>query len=93
MLVRRIKNGYQFESPTIDGAFIVSLTLTDSGKEKLETCPVGVPASFKPRILPDGTIEKTVGTVRWKNFLKMKEKGIPTMFIDPHREGSLPRTW
>lgn len=93
MLVRRVKNGYEFESPTNDGAFIVRLMLTDSGKEKLETCPVGVAVSFKARVLPPGTIKNAIGPERWKNFLHAREKGIATMFIDPHKPGSMPLTW
>ena len=93
MLARRIEEGYQFESPAIDGAFIVKLTLTNDGEEKLETLPVGVAVEFEPRILPKGTIEKAIGPERWKNFLIMKEKGIATMFIDPFRIKTSPRTW
>lgn len=93
MLVRKIENGYQFESLTMDGAFIIKLTLTKGGKEKLETCPVGTAVSFPPRELPAGTIKKAVGPERWKNFLQMKGKGIATMFLEPHRGAPMPRTW
>ncbi len=93
MLVKRIEKGFEFESPTSNGAFIVKLTLTDNGEETLETLPVGVPVAFTPRNLEQGTIEKTVGEERWKNFLKMKEGEISTMFIDPHAKGFIPHIW
>lgn len=93
MLARSFENGYQFESPTINGAFIVKLTLTDEGEERLETVPVGVAVKFEPRILPEGTIEKVIGPERWRNFLSMKEKRIATMFIDPFRQRTSARTW
>jgi len=93
MLVKKIENGYQFESLTMDGAFIIKLVLLESGEEELETCPVGTPVCFQPRKLPSGTIEKAVGPERWKNFLQMKEKGIATMFLEPHRGAPMPRTW
>lgn len=93
MLVKRIENGYQFESLTTDGAFIVRLTLLDSGKERLETCPVGGSVCFKARTLPIGTIERAVGPERWKNFQQMKKREISTMFIDPHYNGFIPHIW
>lgn len=93
MLVKRVKNGYEFENPTTDGIFIVRLTLTDNGEEKLETVPVGVAVSFIARDLEPGTIEKAIGEVRWQNFLNMKKGGISTMFIDPHFKGFIPHVW
>ena len=83
MLVKKIDSGFEFESPTINGAFMVKLTLEDSGNELLETIPVGVPVTFEPRELKPGTIEKSIGSKRWSNFVRMKEEGINTMFIDP----------
>jgi hypothetical protein len=93
MLVKRIEKGYEFESPAVDGAFIIKLTLTDAGEETLETIPVGVAVSFTPRDLEPGTIEKTIGKVRWENFLTMKTERISTMFIDPHPKGFIPHIW
>lgn len=93
MLARRIKGGYQFESPTINGAFIVKLTLTDEGEEKLETCPVEVDVRFEPRILTKGTIEKAIGPERWANFSKMRDKKMEKMFIDPYKGKTSSRTW
>ncbi|MCG8571644.1 MAG: hypothetical protein MJB14_16030 [Spirochaetes bacterium] len=93
MLVKRVNNGYEFESPTVNGAFIVKLTLTDKGEEKLETLPIGVPVTFTPRDLDKGTIKKAIGDERWKNFEKMKKDGISTMFIDPHKSGFIPHVW
>ena len=93
MLVKRIEQGYEFESSTRDGAFIIRLTLTDNGEEKLETIPVGVAVSFTSCKLENGTIEKAIGDVRWKNFLSMKAGGIATMFIDPHSKDFIPHVW
>jgi hypothetical protein len=92
MLVQKIKGGYQFTSLTFDGAFIIKLTLSNDGKERLETCPVGAKVKFEPRILPRETIKKAIGPERWKNFLSMKEKKIDKMFIDPCRGNTSPRT-
>jgi hypothetical protein len=83
MIVKKISQGYEFESPTINGAFMVKLTLFDNGNELLETIPMGVPVSYEPRELKSGTIEKYIGTKRWSNFIRMKDEGIRTMFIDP----------
>ena len=83
MLVKKIKSGFEFESPTINGAFLVKLSLMDDGEELLETIPVGVAVSYEPRVLKSGTIEKSIGSKRWSNFIRMKEEGINTMFIDP----------
>ena len=93
MMARKIENGYQFESTTADGAFIVRLILGDDGSETLASYPVGVPVTFKPRQLESGTIQQAIGPERWENFLSMKEKGIATMFIDPYRGRTSPRTW
>jgi len=83
MLVKQIDHGYEFESPTVNGAFLVKLSLMDNGDEMLETIPVGVPVSFESRKLDRGTIEKSIGTSRWNNFIRMRDEGISTMFIDP----------
>ena len=83
MLVKKIVSGFEFESPTINGAFLVKLSLLDNGEELLETIPVGVPVSYEPRQLKPGTIEKSIGSKRWNNFVRMKDEGISTMFIDP----------
>ena len=93
MLVKRINNYYEFLSSSFDGAFIIKLTLTDKGKERLVTIPVGVPVSFTPRDLEPGTIRKAIGEERWENFLRMKESGIFAMFIDPHYKGFIPQVW
>jgi len=83
MLVKKTDTGFEFESLTINGAFLVKLTLGDNGKEFLETIPVGVPVHYEPRDLKPGTIEKSIGSARWGNFVRMKDEGINTMFIDP----------
>ena len=82
MLVRKINHGYEFESPTKNGAFMVKLSLMDNGDEMLETVPIGVPVSYEPRKLQPGTIEKSIGVNRWNNFIRMRDEGISTMFID-----------
>lgn len=82
MLVKKIKSGFEFESPTVNGAFLVKLFLMDNGEELLETVPVGVPVSYEPRKLKTGTIEKSIGMDRWGNFVRMRDEGISTMFID-----------
>ncbi len=96
MIAKRIEGGYQLESPTINGVFVVKLTLTDEGKESLETCSVSVGVCFPSQELEPGTIEKIVGPQRWQHFLQMKEKGIDQMFVDPQRatrRAQAPRTW
>lgn len=93
MLVNMINNDYEFVSPTTDRAFIVTLTLTEDGKEKLHTVPVGVAVSFKQLDLKPGTIKKAIGKERWENFLKMKKQKISTMFIDPKIKGFIPQVW
>jgi len=84
MLVKRLENCYEFESMTKDGAFMVSLTLTDDGKESLYTIPLGVKVNYEPLALKSGSIKKIIGKTRWNNFQRMKELGITTMFIDRH---------
>ena len=42
MLVKKVGNGYELTSPTIDGTFLVKLTLTDRGEEKLNTVCLAV---------------------------------------------------
>ncbi len=83
MLVKKIDKGFEFESPTLNGAFMVKLTLMDNGDELLETVPIGVAVAYEPRKLDSGTIEKSIGKIRWSNFVRMKDEGIKTMFIDP----------
>ena len=87
MLVRKIGDTYEFESLTTDSAFLVKFILTDSGEEKLTTLPIGVDVVFTPKNLKPGSIKETIGDIRWQNFLRMKDKGIDTMFIDPQKEG------
>lgn len=87
MLVRKIGDTFEFESLTTDSAFLVKLILKSSDEEQLITLPVGVDVSFTPRELENGTIRKTIGEDRWQNFLRMKDKGIDTMFIDSQKEG------
>ena len=87
MLVRKVGDNYEFESLTTDSAFLVKLILDKDNAEKLVTVPVGVDIEFKPRELDAGTIQKTIGDDRWENFLRMKEKGITTMFIDSQKAG------
>ena len=93
MLVQKSRGVYQFTSLTFDGIFIVKLTLSKDGKEKLETCPVGARVKFGSRLLPRGTIKKALGPERWKNFLSMKEKKLSKMFLDPYRGKTSPRNW
>jgi hypothetical protein len=84
MIVKKTDNGYEFSTYTRDGAFLVTLTLSDTGAETLRTVPVGVPVSFTPLELTPGTIQKAIGDQRWQNFIQMRKLAIPTMFIDRH---------
>jgi hypothetical protein len=84
MIVKRTDNGYEFSTYTRDGAFLVTLTLSDTGAETLRTVPVGVPVSFTPLELTPGTIQKAIGDQRWQNFIHMRKLDIATMFIDRH---------
>ncbi len=84
MIVKQTGEGYEFLSYTCDGAFLVTLSLTHKGLETLCTVPVGVPVSFTPLKLKQGTIKKAIGQQRWRNFLRMRKLAIPTMFIDHH---------
>ncbi len=93
MLARKADNGYQFESPTINGVFIVKLHLQDDGGEKLETCSSSMSVCFERVDLEPGTIEKIIGPERWKNFLDMKERGLEKMFVDPYKHKTSSRTW
>ena len=93
MLAEKVKSGFRFTSLTFDGAFIIKLTLSNTGAEKLETCPVGAKGKFKPRTLPRGTIKIAIGPDRWKNFLLMQEKKIRRMFIDPYATKTAHRSW
>jgi len=96
MIAKRIEGGYQTESSTINGAFIVKLTLFDNGQEYVETCPSTMGVCFPRQALDPGTIQKILGPQRWQHFLEMKEKGIDQMFIDPQevgRRAQAQRTW
>lgn len=96
MIARKIEGGYQLESPTINGVFVVKLTLTAAGEEKIETCSTAVGVCFPIQELDPGTVERIVGPERWQLFEEMKEKGIEQMFIDPQESGrrvQAPRTW
>ncbi|MDP8214244.1 MAG: hypothetical protein RAO92_08205 [Candidatus Euphemobacter frigidus] len=96
MIAKGIEGGYQLESPTINGVFIVKLTLTDEGEERLETCTIKLEFCLPPQVLDPGTIEKVIGPKRWKHFLEMKEKGIEQMFIDPQahrRRAHASKSW
>ena len=86
MLIKKVENGYEFETSTVDDAFIVRLTLLNDGKEKLQTIPVGVPVSFISRELDPGTIQKAIGEKRWKNFERMKKLNVEYMFAEEHLE-------
>ena len=85
MIAKKIVGGYQLECPTINGIFVVKLTLADDGEEKIETCTTKLGFCMPQQVLSPGTIEKIIGQKRWKHFLEMKEKGIDNMFIDPQR--------
>lgn len=96
MIAKRIEGGYQLESPTINGVFVVKLTLTDGGEESLETCSTAVGVCFPVQKLDPGTIERIIGPARWKHLAEMKEKGIVQMFVDPQADGrraQASRTW
>lgn len=96
MIAKRIEGGYQLESPSINGIFVVKLILTESGEEKIETCSTAAGVCFPIQELDSGTIRRIVGPDRWKVFEEMKEKGIEQMFIDPQADGrrvQAPRTW
>lgn len=89
MLVERINTEYRFTSPTVDGAFLVKLTLKGK-EERLNTISVALSASFPQRKLKPGTIRKAIGEERWKNFMRMKKLKLATMFIEPHAKGFIP---
>jgi len=91
MYVEKIDGVYKFTSPTINGAFIVKLTLTKEGDEELTTIAVNFPVAFVPRKLKKGTIRKAIGETRWKNFLRMKKRGLASMFLEPHKKGFIPK--
>lgn len=93
MLAIKVEDGYQFESPTINGVFIVKLHLLTDGREKLETCSSSMSVCFDRVDLEPGTIEKIIGPQRWKNFIEIKEKGLEKMFIDPYKNKTSSRTW
>ena len=79
MIVKKTDNGYEFLAYTSEGAFLVTLTLSDTGAESLRTVPVGVPVSFTPLKLRRGTIKKAIGDQRWQNFIRMRKLAISTM--------------
>ncbi len=96
MIAKKIEGGYQLESPTINGVFVVKLRLTDDGEESIETCSTAVGVCFPIQKLDPGTIEKIIGPDRWKHLMEMKEKNIVQMFIDPQatgRRAQASRTW
>jgi hypothetical protein len=96
MIAKKIEGGYQLESPTINGVFVVKLTLTDEGKETIETCSSAVVVCSPIQELDRGTIERTIGPARWQLLGEMKEKGIAQMFIDPQddaRRVKASRSW
>ncbi len=80
MIVKKTDNGYEFLAYTSEGAFLVTLTLSNTGVETLRTVPVGVPpVSFTPLKLRRGTIKKAIGDQRWQNFIRMRKLAISTM--------------
>ena len=92
MLVEKINTEYRFPSPTVDGAFVVKLTL--KGKEEsLNTISVALSASFPQRKLKPGTIRASIGEERWKNFMRMKKLKLATMFIEPHSKSFVPHNF
>ncbi len=96
MIAKKIQGGYQLESPTINGVFVVKLTLSDEGQETIETCSTTVGVCSSVRELDRGTIERTIGPARWQLLGEMKEKGIAQMFIDPQdnaRRVKASRSW
>ncbi len=96
MIAKRIEGGYQLESPTINGVFVVKLTITDAGEESIETCSTTMGVCFPVLKLDPGTIERVIGPARWKHLREMKEKGLSQMFVDPQdkdRRAQAPRTW
>jgi hypothetical protein len=88
MLVKKIADAYEFQSPTTDGAFIVKLILTPDGREQVSTIPVGSPTVLDTRHLEPGTIRTVIGEERWRNFVRMKEDAVAAMFIDPSTAGA-----
>ena len=96
VIAKKTEGGYQLESPTINGVFVVKLALTDSGEESIETCSTAAGVCFPVQKLDPGTIETIIGPERWKHLNEMKEKGIVQMFIDPQATGrwaQAPRSW
>ena len=92
MLVEKINNEYRFTSPSVDGAFVVKLTL--NGKEEsLNTISVALSASFPQRKLKPGTIRAAIGEERWKNFMRMKKLKLASMFIEPHGKNFVPHNF
>jgi hypothetical protein len=83
MLLTKVNSHYEFQSPSIDGAFLVKLILNDKQEEKLVTRLVSVPTFFAPRNLEPGTIRKVIGEEGWQQFLRMKEQGTESLLIDP----------
>jgi len=93
MLVEKINTDYRFTSPTVDGAFVVKLTLCKDKSEYLQTICVAMSASFRKRKLEAGTIRASIGEVRWKNFMRMKKLKLDSMFIEPHAKGFIPQNF
>ncbi|MBP7830469.1 MAG: hypothetical protein KA248_11175 [Kiritimatiellae bacterium] len=93
MLVEKIGKDYRFTSPTVDGAFVVKLTLTSAKEERLNTLSVALSASFPARKLKPGTIRAAIGEERWKNFMRMKKLGLASMFIEPQKKGFIPQNF
>ena len=87
MIATKVKEGYKLESPTIDGVFVVKMTLNDTGEESIEICSGRAGVCFPVQKLNPGTIEKIVGPQRWRFFQKLKEEGVDRMFLDPQKEG------
>lgn len=93
MHVKKVNGDYEFTCSTTDGEFIVKMILMENGGERLNTQPVENPGIFPARDLEPGTIAKAIGSERWENFLRMKDKGFDTMFIDSHKQGFVPHVF
>jgi hypothetical protein len=85
MHCKKIDNDFQFTTPSIDGVCVVKFIYTDEEEEKLTTVLPGIECSFRPRDLEPGTIKKVIGEKSWERFLRMKQKGISDMFLNPRR--------
>ncbi|MGD0650743.1 MAG: hypothetical protein ABSA97_06335 [Verrucomicrobiia bacterium] len=76
MIVKKTDNGYEFSTYTSEGAFLVTLTLSDAGAETIHMVSVRVPLSFTPLKLRRGTIKKAIGNQRWQNFIRMRKLAV-----------------